>query len=173
MWRMTMFVLPGLAISMALANKSQRDPDLGEKINKDTNNSLTKIFDTVAIDSTAKACATAFGAQGGLYCNLLGAECPRKDVKSEFFLGYSMSGEGYIFEGDAYPAQPEDFVFAKKWVETAEELWDQARWKCHPDRLFPGGLNGALDGMQAMREGKGPSGEKWVYRIDDTVWSSL
>ncbi|KAK5154467.1 hypothetical protein LTS14_006602 [Recurvomyces mirabilis] len=150
-----------------------RDPQVGEKINAETNNSLTKIFDTVAIESTAEACATAFGAQGGLYCNLLGAECPRKDVKSEFFLGYSMSGQEYIFEGDSYPAQPKDFVFAKRWVESAERLWEQGKWKCHPEKLLPGGLQGAVQGMQAMREGKGPSGEKWVYRADETEWPNM
>jgi hypothetical protein len=41
------------------------------------------------------------GTAGGIYCNLLGIDSKREDVRSEFFLGYQISGEDYIFEGDA------------------------------------------------------------------------
>lgn len=108
--------------------------------------------------------------EGGTYVSLLPVECPRSDVKSIFFLGYSMSGEDYILEGDSYPAQPEDFEFGKKWVTLAEKLWSEGKLKTHPENMLQGGLLGALKGMQAMKEGKGPSGEKWVYRVDETRW---
>lgn len=126
------------------------------------------MFDTVAIDSTAAICAEALGAGGGVYCNLLGVDCPRPDVKSIFFLGYSLSGEEYIFEGERYEAQPEDFVFGAKFADIAERLWAEGKWKAHPQRVGNRGLLGVTDGMQEMREGK-VSGEKLVYRINETI----
>ena len=104
-----------------------------------------------------------------MYCNLLGVDCPRADVKSEFFLGYSMSGEEYIFESEIYPARQEDFDFARQWYGIAERLWAEERWVPHPQRVEPGGLLGVDDGLQRMREGK-VSGEKLVYRVDETHW---
>ena len=121
------------------------------------------------METTAAICAEAFGAQGGVYCNLLGPDCPRPDVKSTFFLGYSLSGEEYIFEGETYPAVPEDYVHGVKFVSIAERLWAEGKWKPHPQRIESGGLSGISDGLQQMREGK-YSGEKLVYRVDETKW---
>jgi hypothetical protein len=123
----------------------------------------------VSLESTAAICAAAFGADGGKYCNLLGVECPRKDVQSIFFLGYSLSGEFYKFEGDDYEAQPEDFTFGVKFYAIAEKLWAEGKWNTHPRRVEGGGLLGAIAGMQELREGK-ISGEKLVYRLGDTNW---
>lgn len=109
------------------------------------------------------------GADGGVYCNLLGVECPRPDIKSNFFLGYSMSGEEYIFERGTYPASPGDFEFGVKFASVAEELWAQGKWKPHPQRLEKAGLSGIPHGLQQMREGK-YSGEKLVYRVEETTW---
>ena len=100
---------------------------------------------------------------------MLGVDCPRPDVKSTFFLGYSLSGESYIFEGEGYDAEPEDFVFGSKFTGIAEKLWAEGRWKPHPQRVGPWGLLGCIDGMKEMREGK-VSGEKLVYRVDETEW---
>jgi hypothetical protein len=101
----------------------------------------------------------------------LGENCPREDVESIFFLGYSMSGEFYIFKGENYAAEPEDFAFAVKWLEIAEKLWKEGVWKAHPQRIGSGGLLGALEGMKELKEGK-VSGEKLVYLIEETNWSA-
>jgi hypothetical protein len=130
---------------------------------------LKAVLDTVALATTAAICADAFGVNGGVYCNLLGVDCPRPDVQSIFFLGYTMSGESFIFEGERYEAQPQDFVFATKFMEIAEKLWAEGRWRPHPQRVGGDGLLGAISGMQEMREGK-VSGEKLVYRVDETNW---
>lgn len=134
------------------------------------NDRLTTVFDTVSTEATAAICAAAISTDGGLYCNLLEADCPRKDVQSIHFLAYSLSGETYIFEGDTYEAQPEDFVFGVKFCAIAEKLWAEGKWNPHPQRIGEGGLLGALAGMQEMREGK-VSGEKLVYRVAETKWS--
>ncbi|EXJ86697.1 hypothetical protein A1O3_03650 [Capronia epimyces CBS 606.96] len=144
-------------------------PQVGTQIRQVTDGKLKAVFDTVSLDSSAAICADAIGPAGGVYCNLLGVDCPRSDVQSVFFLGYSISGEAYIFEGQSYDASPEDFIFARRWYEIAERLWAQGKWTPHPQRIGPDGLLGALAGMQELRQGK-VSGEKLVYRVDETMW---
>ena len=68
-----------------------------------------------------------------------------------------------------YAGQPDKFEFGKRWMAVAEKLWAEGKWKNHPVSVREGGLLGAIEGMQRMREGK-YSGEKLVYRVDDTVW---
>lgn len=147
----------------------KKTPDVARLIREATDASITKIFDTVNVESSAVICAEAFGPDGGTYCNLLGVDCPRSDVDSVFFLGYDISGELYKFEGEIYPARPEALEFGRRWSGVAEKLWAEGKWKPHPQRIGTGGLLGALDGMQEMREGL-VSGEKMVYRVDDTIW---
>ena len=83
-----------------------------------------------------------------------------------------MSGEEYIFEGNVYPARPDDFAFAKEFIGIAEKLWADGRWKAHPQRIEAGGLQGAVRGMQIMKDGQ-VSGEKLVYRVDETEWPDV
>ncbi|KAJ4388762.1 hypothetical protein N0V93_006222 [Gnomoniopsis smithogilvyi] len=144
-------------------------PDVGQKIREATNFTITKVFDTVAVETSARICAVAFGPSGGIYCNLLGADCPRDDVESIFFLGYDMSGELYKFEGEVYPARPEAFEFGRRWYSVAEKLWAEGKWKPHPQRIGAGGLLGAVDGMMEMRQGL-VSGQKLVYLVNETTW---
>ncbi|KAH8705822.1 putative zinc-binding oxidoreductase ToxD [Talaromyces proteolyticus] len=144
-------------------------PKVGEKIRAATDDKLKIVFDTVNVESSAAICADAIGPDGGRYCNLLGLDCPRSDVQSTFFLGYSVSGESYIFEGEKYDARPQDFDFASKFMRIAEKLWDEGRWKPHPQRVGSCGLLGALAGMDEMRKGR-YSGEKLVYRVEETTW---
>ena len=147
----------------------QHDTKVGEKIRAATKGQLKNVFDTVNVESSATICADAIGPNGGVYCNLLGLDCPRQDVESTFFLGYGISGESYIFEGDNYEARPQDFAFASEFLELAERLWAEGKFQTHPQRVGPGGLLGAVSGMQQMREAK-VSGEKLVYRIEETAW---
>lgn len=148
---------------------NKRAPDVGLKILEATGGSIKKVFDTVSTAESAATCAAAFGLDGGTYCNLLGVDCPRSDVESVYFLGYDMSGEAYIFEGHSFPAKPEAFEFGRKWVKIAEELWASGKWRPHRQKVGGNGLLGALDGMQMMRQGQ-VSGEKLVYRVEDTEW---
>ncbi len=90
-------------------------------------------------------------------------------MKSIFFLVYSVSGEAYIFEGEAFPAAPQDYEFAKKWYPIAEKLWAEGKWKPHPQQIELGGLGGLVEGMMRMKEGK-VRGVKLVYRVEETVW---
>ncbi|KAI0914942.1 putative zinc-binding oxidoreductase ToxD [Ustulina deusta] len=155
-----------------------RIPDVGQQIYEASHGSITKVLDTVNTPSTAAICAAAFPPQsdthreeGLIYCNLLGTDCPRDDVESVFFLGYSLSGEFYIFETEGFPAQPEDLEFARKWIPRAEKLWAEGKLKTHPEKVGQRGLLGCLEGMEEMRRGQ-VSGVKLVYRVDETSWPS-
>lgn len=54
-------------------------------------------------------------------------------------------------------------------MNRAEKLWAEGKFLTHPQRVEKGGFQGALEGMQIMREGK-YSGFKFVYRVDETIW---
>ncbi|PPJ61204.1 hypothetical protein CBER1_10283 [Cercospora berteroae] len=144
-------------------------PSVGESICDATNNQLKLVFDTVSIESSAAICAQAFGSEGGIYCNLLDTVCSREDVSSVSFLGYSMTGEQYVYEGEKIQAQLEDFILGRQYMDIAEKLWAKGQLKMHPQRVGSKGLYGTLEGMQEMRDSK-LSGEKLVYRIEDTPW---
>lgn len=146
-----------------------RSPNVSAQIKSHTDGHLHHVLDCVALPETVAICAEAFSPDGGIYCSLLPEECPRKDVKSIFFLGYSLSGEDYIFESEFYAAEPESFAFAKQYLPLVETLWSQGKWKAHPARVGDGGLLGVFAGMQEMQEGK-VSGVKLVYRVGDTEW---
>ncbi|KIW97338.1 uncharacterized protein Z519_02730 [Cladophialophora bantiana CBS 173.52] len=144
-------------------------PNVGRQINAATNGKLKTVFDAVATEATARICAEAFGDAGGVYCNVLGIDCPHPNVRSESFLGYSLSGEPFIYEGELYEAQPDHLAFGTYFARVAEKLWHKGKWKPHPQRVEPGGLLGVHEGMQQMREGK-VSGEKFVYLTEETEW---
>lgn len=155
-----------------ILTSAKRDSDVGKKILEATRGSINKVYDTVSTADSAAICAAAFGPHGGTYCNLLGTECPRSDVESIFFLGYDMSGEAYIFEGESYPAKPEALEFGRRWYAVAEELWASGKWRNHRQKVGEDGLMGVLDGMEKMRQGL-VSGEKLVYLVDETAWPTL
>ena len=64
------------------------------------------------------------------------------------------------------PAKPQDFEFGKMFWELSRGLLKEGKVKVHKLRVnkYGKGLEGALKGMQAMREGK-VSGEKLVFTI--------
>lgn len=147
----------------------QKTNDIGKQIYNATNGTLTRVFDCVSISSSAQISADAIGPAGGKYCLLLDEQSPRTDVERIFFLGYSVSGEEYIFEGEHFPADPEYFEHGVKFAQLADRLWAEGKLEPHPQRVLGGGLKGAIDGMRLMKEGK-YSGEKLVYRLEETQW---
>ncbi|KAI9696748.1 MAG: hypothetical protein M1836_005110 [Candelina mexicana] len=142
-----------------------KDPSCGSKIRESTRDELKHAIDTISIDASAKICADALSATGGIYSALEPIGCPREDVESKSTLAYTATGEDLVDYGR--PASKEDFEFGVMFWKLAEQLLEQGRLKVHPPRVKPEGLKGVLEGMQEMRQGK-VSGEKLVYRIADT-----
>ena len=93
----------------------------------------------------------------------MGCEFPRDDVRNIFFLGYTMSGELFEIEGQVWDAVPEDAELGKRFVALAEKLLQEGKIRPHPADVRVG-IEGILDGMQEMKDGK-VSGVKLVYRI--------
>lgn len=147
----------------------QRDANHDQQICKDTNPNLSLVLNCVSTNDTAGASAEAIGTAGERYANLLDSKCPRADVQSVLFLGYSISGESYIFEGEHYDADEHFFFHGVKFAKVAEQLWEQGEFTPHPQRVEGRGFLGILEsGLQIMREGK-YSAEKLVYRVDDPI----
>ncbi|RJE27154.1 oxidoreductase [Aspergillus sclerotialis] len=141
-------------------------PNAASEIRTLTNNNLKLAFDTISVESSAQFCGDALSSDGGEYSNLLSAKVPYKNVKSRSTLGYTALGEAFDFGSTPIPERPQDKEFAEKWIPVAERLLAEGRIRPHPPCQRSGGLQGVLDGMQEMREGK-VSGEKLVYNVDD------
>jgi hypothetical protein len=94
----------------------------------------------------------------------MGVDQPREDIKNVFILAYTMTGEEFYYEGETWSAVPEDYEFAVKMLSLVEPLLEKGLIKAHPSQVREGGLEGILDGMQQLKDGK-VSGAKLVYRI--------
>ena len=94
----------------------------------------------------------------------MGIEFPRAEIKTVFFLGFTVTGETFEIEGEVWDAVLGEFDLATKFISLNEKLLAAGTVKGHPVKLMDGGLDGVLDGMQAMNEGR-ISGVKMVYRI--------
>lgn len=80
-------------------------------------------------------------------------------------LGYTLTGEAFKWAGGMdMPAKPEDFEFAKMFWDLATKLITSQQITVHPTKVGTGGLEGVLDGLEQLKEGK-VSGVKLVYRI--------
>ncbi|KAL7928993.1 GroES-like protein [Trichoderma chlorosporum] len=140
-------------------------PMCAPSIRKITKNRLFHVFDTISTPQTAEICCNAIGGQGGKYVGLSGLEeLPRDDVTNLHIMAFTAFGEAFDFGGEKVPANPQEYDFAVKFMELAKGLLWQGRIKPHPQSVRTGGLNGVLNGLQEMREGK-ISGVKLVYPV--------
>lgn len=148
-----------------------KESDCGKKINKDTNDSLKLVWDTVGIDGAAEICAEAMSSdgKGAKYGSIVvQAEFPRKDVETQkWTFMYTIFNDAFTKGGRETPANPEDFEFAKKFFGLTEKLLAEGKLKTHPELVGEGGLEGALKGMKDMKDGK-VSGKKLAFRVEDT-----
>lgn len=80
---------------------------------------------------------------------------------------YTIFNDPFTKAGRDQPAVPEDFEFAKQFFDITEKLLAEAKLKTHPEKVGEKGLEGALQGMQDMKNDN-VSGNKLVYRVRDT-----
>lgn len=144
-----------------------RSPTCAADIRKVTNDGLTYVLDCISTDETARVCADSIGVNGGRYSTLGPVEnFPRGDVDNLFTLAYTAIGDTCHLGEHEFPANPEDFHFAVKFWAMTEQLLKEGKVKVHPVTKRPGGLEGILEGLQEMREGR-VSGGKLVYTLSD------
>ncbi|KAM3422174.1 hypothetical protein BST61_g2543 [Cercospora zeina] len=147
-----------------------RDADCGKQINRDTNDSLKLIWDTISLEASAKVCAEALSsdAKDARYGTILPVKLPgRTDVTTTFTFMYTIFNEAFEKAGRNNPAVPEDFEFAKKFFQITEDLLKEGRLKTHPEQVGGEGLAGALKGLEDLKNDQA-SGKKFVYRVADT-----
>ncbi|PLB54713.1 putative zinc-binding oxidoreductase ToxD [Aspergillus steynii IBT 23096] len=144
-----------------------RDPEAPKAIREYTKDGLKLVFDTIGLDDAIKFCDSAFSPEGGDYVTLLLSKLERENVKSRWILAYATLGEYFKYGPYEFPEVPEDFKFAAWFWDIAQPLLAEGKIKPHTPKVCAGGLNGVIEGLKLMKEGK-VSGEKLVYNIADT-----
>lgn len=96
--------------------------------------------------------------------------CIRFDTNkyiSQHVNGYTAMGEAFTMAGQHVEAKPENYRVASEFWNIAGPLFGEGKLITHPQKVDLGGagLQGVLEGLQTMREGK-VSGFKLVYHIE-------
>nr|POF20062.1 protein toxd [Quercus suber] len=145
-------------------------PGCGAAINRATNDSLQLAWDTISLPASAQICADALAsspAAAARYGCILPVEFPRSDIPSTMTFMYTIFNEPFVKAGSETPAKPDDFTFAQRFFGITEQLLREQKLTPHPAQVGAGGLEGALRGMQDMKEEK-VSAVKLVYRVRET-----
>ncbi|KAG9238560.1 chaperonin 10-like protein [Amylocarpus encephaloides] len=142
------------------------DPQAPSKIRELTGNKLKYAWDTKGDDDSAKFCGEALSSEaGGYFGTILSNRVPRDDLTQTGTLMYTVFNEGFDKFGMNIPASEADFEFGKKWMALTEKLLAEGALKPHPAKVGSGGLEGVLNGMDDMKNGK-VSGVKLVYNFE-------
>ncbi|PQE23526.1 zinc-binding oxidoreductase protein [Rutstroemia sp. NJR-2017a BVV2] len=143
------------------------DPKSAAEIRKYTNNNLKLVLDTISLESSAAFCDQAISSEGGDYSALLPVHIERPNVNDRLTIAYTAVGEAFTFGDLPVAAKPEDKVFTEMFWGLSEKLLVEGKVRVHKPRVLPGGLKGALEGLELLKEGK-VSGEKLVYNVAET-----
>ena len=149
------------------------DEQCGKKINELTQNKLRYVWDTISLESSAKICSAAFSSDSSLglrYGTILPVKLPQpdeRDVETTTTFMYTIFNETFSKGKQETPAVPEDFEFAKKFMNITDRLLKDGKLKTHPEKVGGKGLEGALEGMMDMKNDK-VSGQKLVYKVEET-----
>jgi len=136
------------------------DSDCAAKIKEYTNNNLKYIWDTIALEPTAKLCAEVLSS-GGKYGAILNVKFPRDDVTPTYSLGYTAIGDPVKKNSFESHDNTKDFEFMKTWIKIVNPILEQGRLKVHPPKVGKG-LENVLEGCDLLRNDK-VSGQKLVY----------
>jgi hypothetical protein len=145
-------------------------PLCGRKIREATQNKLFYAYDTIGEGSAPEICADALSTEkqpngeNPQYCVIIKTQLPRSDVDQYHTFGSTAIGEAFEKAGGKFEANLEDLRHAKIITEQAETLLEQKKFKPHRYEARHGGLDGILDGLDDLRNGR-VSGKKLVYRL--------
>jgi NADPH:quinone reductase-like Zn-dependent oxidoreductase len=143
------------------------DPQVGEQIREDTDDGLEFVLDTISTPQSAAICSAAISSSGGTYNALLDVKSTREDVDSHVSMAYDLLGEPYRMGTNETSPDQSNLDFGIKWWNSVQKLLEERRILPHPYQVKPGGLAGALVGLQMLREGK-VRASKLVYRVDES-----
>lgn len=140
-----------------------RASDCGAKIREYTDNNLKLAWDTIGLQPAAQVCADALSSSSDCkYGSIIGNTFPRDDIQTFYTLAYTVYGEFFHKLGKDFPANAEDFNYAKMWALVCERLLAEGKIQVHPPKVSKAGLDGVLDGLDLLRKDQ-VSGEKLVY----------
>lgn len=146
-------------------------PSCSKDIKEYTKDQIKHVFDCISDVNSTKICVEAMSSAGGVYSTLQPVEQKtvtgiNKNVESKSTLGYTVVGESFTYGPMEFPAVPADFEFGKTFWELSEKLLADGKVKVHKPTInkFGKGLEGVIQGMQHMREGK-VSAEKLVFTL--------
>ncbi|CAO2647599.1 Nn.00g085210.m01.CDS01 [Neocucurbitaria sp. VM-36] len=139
-----------------------KDPEVGAKIRKATNDKLKLVFDCIAEGNSFAISAAALSSTGGHLSALLPVkDFPRDDVKTNFTFAYTALGEKY---NDRFLASQTDYEFGAKFWKLSEDLLKCGKLKTHPVEIRTG-LEGVPKGLKDLEDGK-VSGVKLVFKVE-------
>ncbi|KAK5166445.1 uncharacterized protein LTR77_007988 [Saxophila tyrrhenica] len=144
-----------------------KDADCAAKIRQYTQDRLTKVFDTIAKDSSPQICAAAVSSKGGVVSSTLPypADFGRSDIEAKMTLSLAVFGKEYGYGEQVFPGNPPDFEYGKKLYAIAEKLLHEGKLKVHTPKISNTGLEGVLnEGLEMMKAGKA-GGVKLVYKL--------
>lgn len=145
-------------------------PTCSKDVKEYTKDSVKYAFDCISEGDSPKITISAMSSTGGVYSTLL--PVPEDQVKKinpkveyKTTLAYTAFGEDFKL-GAPFKAKPEDLEFGKMFWELSRELLESRKLRVHRPSInkYGKGLEGALKGMDALRQGK-VSGEKLVFTI--------
>lgn len=127
-------------------------------------------MDCIGDKRSVEVCCEALreAGEGGpkpKYTTIIPTELPRKDVTYGLTVAYTAFGQAMLLGGGKEkPAKEEDKEFAVGWLREVQGLLAAGKLKVHPPEVRDGGLEGVLEGLKDLKEGK-VSGKKLVYPL--------
>lgn len=147
------------------------DRNCARQLQDAANGTLAHVLDCISEGASTDICVNAMASTGGVYVNILAVD-PAKvtklnpNVQCKTVLGYTQFGERFQYGPTIVEPRPEDFAFMAAWYRICDDLVANRRIRPHRFDVnkFGKGLEGALKGMEYMRQGK-LSGRKLVYSL--------
>jgi len=145
-----------------------KDPDVAQKIRKETDGELSLCLDCVVEGDSTKLCSDAL-AEGAHYTALLAppAEGKKDGIKYTSTFAYTCFGYEMEIRGKKIPALPAQHDLGVKFWKITQELVESGALKPPRIRIIPGGLHGIPSAYEQLRNGK-VSAEKLVVIVSDT-----
>ncbi|PVI05008.1 putative zinc-binding oxidoreductase ToxD [Periconia macrospinosa] len=147
-----------------------RSPTAGSEIRAFTHDKLYLAWDCIGEHGAPEGCAEALASKAPegkqlRYGTIINASPNiRDDVIKTFSIGYTAAGKEVEISGKRIPAKPEHYEFMSEWFDLVGQLYQENKFKMHRVDSRPGGLEGILEGLKDLENGK-VSGVKVVYRV--------
>lgn len=144
------------------------DPEVVEKIQLATRDTLHYSLDTISVLQSQTLTIKSFGKGPG---KLIVVQQPqgeaqkiREDITIHHTLIYTSLGRAFSYGPKIYPASPEDRAHMAHFLKKVPELVSSGAIKPNSIKLMNGGLENVHEGLQILKDGKN-SGEKVVYHV--------